>query len=78
MDSRDLVRLTIVTRNGTPTIITSREKATDFVNEVKENQMPARWIEVSGRIDCVESNDVTITILYDEIIGFDVAEIKLN
>ena len=78
MNDRELVRLTIVTRNGAPTIITSRERAMDFREEVITNQLPARWIEVSGRVDCIESNDVTITVLHDEITGFDIAEIKLN
>lgn len=74
----ELVRLTTVTRNGTPTIITSREKAEAFKDEVTSTTMPARWVEVSGRIDCIESNDITITVLQDEVIGIDIAEIKLN
>ena len=72
----ELVRLTIVTRNGAPTIITSRENAETFREEVTSTTMPARWIEVSGRIDCIESNNITLTVAHDEIIGFDISEIK--
>ena len=75
MNDRDIIKFTIYSKTmGLIIIITSRESAAEFRDEVITNQMPDIWHEIHGKLNHIDSNDTTITIAHDDIAGFDLVE----
>jgi hypothetical protein len=73
MNDKDKVKFTIYTRsNGTIYIITSRELANQFREDVITNSIISGWYEISGRLNDIDSNEITITMNHEELSGFDI------
>ena len=76
---RDKVKFTIYSRtSGIITIITSRELADEFREEVMTNQLPVKWHEISGQLNHIDANDIKIVLEHDDITGFDTVELNQN
>ena len=77
MNDRDTVKLSIYCKTGgTSIMITSRENAEQFREDVITNAIISGWYEVEGRLDHINGNSVKTTLNYEDIAGFDILEVN--
>jgi hypothetical protein len=77
MNDNDKVKLTIYTKsNGLISIITSRKQTEQFKEDILDNISQLGWVEVNGRIDCADGNELEIVINREDISGFDILELN--
>ena len=78
MNDRDTVKLSIYCKTaGTSIIIiTSRENAEQFREDVITNCVISGWYEVEGRLDHINGNSIKATLNYEDISGFDILEVS--
>ena len=75
MNSKDIVRLSIYSKTSSSLcIITSRENANQF-KETATNYSSI-WVEIKGKLDHVNANNTEVTILNENISGFDITEVN--
>lgn len=77
MNDRDIVKLTIFSKSGgSYSVITSREKANQFREDVMTNANISGWYEIEGKLDHINANNTVLAIDYEDIIGFDITEVN--
>jgi hypothetical protein len=77
MNDRDKVKVTIYSKStGLITLLTSRELAKQFREDVMTNSIVSGWYEISGRINDADSNEISIVINFEDIAGFDIVELN--
>jgi hypothetical protein len=75
MNPKDTVKFTIYSKTaGNIGLVTSRENATTFDEEVTGNQNISGWYKISGRLNDVDCNAITLTLYHEDIAGFDIVE----
>lgn len=77
MNDQDRVRLCIYSKTSSAAVvITSRERAMQFREDVITNTIISGWYEVEGQIDHSNSNCISLVINYEDIAGFDITELN--
>jgi len=74
---KDLVKFTIYSKTLTSlNIVTSRAATELFRESITAYETSTTWFKISGRIDCIDSNEIEINLKQDDVVGFEITEIN--